>query len=480
MNRNQIKRLQQASLALDLTGQARADLFDQVTHYAAHYLDSIATSPAYGTPPDKADLVAGLAIKEQPIDTEELFDLIATKVDTVGIDPSSGRFLGFIPGGGLVYSGLGDLLAAVANRYPGVYHASPGAATIEAELLKWMGGVLGYPSSASGYLASGGSLANLTAIVTAREAHGVVGDAIPYSVVYLTEHVHHCIDKALHIAGLGGCIQRKVSVDDHYRMDADALEAAIQADVQAGLQPWLVVGSAGTTNTGAVDPLQTIGEIASAHDLWFHIDGAYGGLFKLCPEGQAILKGTERSDSIVVDPHKTLFLPYGLGAVLVKDASKQFAAFNAHADYMDVVRDNDELSQADLSPELTKHFRGLRMWLPLRLVGVEPFQAALSEKIGLARYFHQQIQSIPGFEAGPYPDLSVATYRYRPQRGDINDFNQRLMDAIIAEGQVYLTSTRLNGDIWLRAAILSFRTHLEEVDVALDRLRVHAARLANS
>jgi glutamate/tyrosine decarboxylase-like PLP-dependent enzyme len=398
----------------------------------------------------------------------------------VGINTTSGRFLGFIPGGGLVYSALGDFLAAIANRYAGVYHASPGAVTVENSLLKWLGTILEYPESASGNLTSGGSLANLTAIITARDAHGIVGDMIPRAVVYLTDQVHHSIGKALHIAGLGQCIQRTVQVDNDYRMKPDALEALIKADKQAGLQPWMVVVSAGTTNTGAVDPLQQIGEIAAAHGLWYHIDGAYGGLFKLCPEGQAVLKGTEYSDSIVVDPHKTLFLPYGTGAVLVKDARKQFAAFNAHADILEFTHDNAELSSADLSPELTKHFRGLRLWLPLKLLGVQPFQAALSEKIALARYFHEQIQRIPGFEVGPYPDLSVATYHYLPSRGDANEFNQRLMEAVHREGTIYISSTRLDGKLMLRAAIMSFRTHLEDVDVAVDRLRYHAQQLAET
>lgn len=481
MQPEDIKHLEQASRALNLTGDARADLFNRVTQYATHYLDGIESAPAYTAPAsDQRAFREAVAISEDGVDIDQVLSLLAEDVDSVGIGTTSGRFLGFIPGGALVYAGLGDFLAAIANRYASVYHASPGAVTIENSLLQWLANVLDYPESASGNLASGGSIANLTAIVTARDAHEIVGETIPRAVVYLTEHVHHCIGKALHIAGLSACVQRTVPVDDHYRMQPDALDVMIQADKNAGLQPWLVVASAGTTNTGAVDPLQQIGEITAAHDLWYHIDGAYGGLFKLCPEGQAVLQGTESSDSIVVDPHKTLFLPYGTGAVLVKDASQQFAAFTAHADYMESVYDNNERSPADLSPELTKHFRGLRMWLPLKLLGVRPFQAAMSEKIALARYFHAQIQQIPGFVAGPAPDLSVGTYRYLPTRGDADAFNQRLMDALHKEGTVYISPTRLDGNLILRAAIMSFRTHLEDIDTALDRLRFHAEQLAKT
>jgi aromatic-L-amino-acid/L-tryptophan decarboxylase len=480
MSREEIKRLQHASHVLDLKDDARSMLFEQITQYAGQFLDGIGTAPAYSAPTEQSAFLKHAAITDAGVDIESVLDLLAQHVDSVGINTTSGRFLGYIPGGGLVYAGLGDFLAAIANRYASLYHASPGAVAIENSLLKWLGTILDYPESASGYLASGGSIANLTAIITARDAYGIVGDVIPHAVVYLTEHVHHCIGKAFHIAGLSQAIQRTVIVDDHYRMEPASLEALIEADKQAGLQPWMVIASAGTTNTGAVDPLQQIGEIATAHRLWFHIDGAYGGLFKLCPEGQAVLQGTEYSDSIVVDPHKTLFLPYGTGAVLIKDAGKQFAAFNAHADYIEFVHDNNELSAADLSPELTKHFRGLRLWLPLKLLGVQPFQAALSEKIALARYFYEQIKHVPGFEVGPYPDLSVATYRYMPARGNVNEYNQRLMEAVLREGEIYISSTRLDGQLMLRAAIMSFRTHLEDIDIALDRLGYHAQQLAKT
>jgi glutamate/tyrosine decarboxylase-like PLP-dependent enzyme len=297
--------------------------------------------------------------------------------------------------------------------------------------------------------------------------------------VYVTAHVHHCIDKALRVAGLGHCVQRTVRVDEGYRMDAGALQDAIRADKKAGLRPWLIVASAGTTNTGAVDPLADLNDIARAHGLWFHVDGAYGAFFVLCPEGQAVLGGMDRSDSIVMDPHKTLFLPYGTGAVLIKDRHKLYASHNADADYMrDLLDDVGELSPADLSPELTKHFRGLRLWLPLKCLGVGPFRAALSEKIQLARYFYERIQHIDGFEVGPYPDLSVVTYRYHPQRGNADDFNQHLTQAIHQDGHVFISSTRVDGKLVLRLAVSCFRTHLDDIDTTLEMLTRTAQQLA--
>lgn len=474
---DEIRRLEAVSRKLDLDGKERNALFEQMTQYATQYLDSIASAPAYTHPLENNQFENDATIHSDGIDMEQILRHLAENVDSVGIGTTSGRFIGYIPGGAIPQSAIGDFLSAITNRYAGIYHASPGAVTIENSLLNWMGNILDYPETSSGYLSSGGSIANLTAIVTARDAHGISGTEISRSVVYLTEHVHHCIGKALHIAGLSDCIRQTIPVDVNYRMDADALAEQIQSDKSAGRNPFIVIGSAGTTNTGSVDPLEAIGQIAEVENLWYHIDGAYGGLFKLCPEGQAILQGTSYSDSIVVDPHKTLFLPYGTGAVLVKDAKKQFAAFNAHADYMEFINDNDMLSSADLSPELTKHFRGLRLWLPLKLLGTDIFKVAMSEKIQLARYFHEKMQSISGFEVGNFPDLSVVTYRYIPERGDVNEFNERLMKAIVDEGQVYLSSTRLNGNLVLRIAIMSFRTHLDDIETVIDRLQYHARQL---
>ena len=256
------------------------------------------------------------------------------------------------------------------------------------------------------------------------------------------------------------------------------MEQAILADKAAGLNPWLIVAAAGTTNTGSVDPLLEISQIAAGHGLWFHVDGVYGAFFCLCPEGEEALSGMERSDSIVMDPHKTLFLPYGSCAVLVKDGGKLYASQNFAGAYMqDIPDDIAELSPAELSPELTKHFRGLRLWLPLKLFGLAPFRAALSEKILLARYFHDKISQAGGFEAGPYPDLSVVTYRYLPERGDAGAFNQRLIQAIQKDGRIFISSTQIDGNFILRLAIGSFRTHLDDIDQALDVLKWTARRL---
>jgi aromatic-L-amino-acid decarboxylase len=471
-----IKRLEAQARRLEIDASQRADLLDQVTAYSRQYLEGIAGEPAFG-------LADGRALYESPLAEEgtglaEALALLRDNVDCSGINTTSGKFMGYIPGGGLFPAALGDYLAAVTNRYAGHFFASPGAVRIENMLLQWMASAVGYPASALGNLTSGGSAANLLAIVAARDTYAIAGPKLDRSVVYLTEHAHHSVEKALHVAGLSGCIRHEVPVDANYRMDAQALEMAIVSDQMAGLIPWLIVAAAGTTDTGAVDPLAEIAAIAVDHDLWFHVDGAYGAFFALCPEGRATLTGMEASDSLVLDPHKALFLPYGTGAVLVKDGNQLYASQNYKAAYMqDIPEEIEEVSPAELSFELTKHFRGLRLWLPLKLFGLAPFRAALSEKIHLARYFHDQIQRADGFETGPAPDLSVVTYRYLPPRGDADEFNQRLVKEIQQAGKLFINSTRVGQRFVLRLAILSFRTHLEHVDEALEVLSWTAARL---
>jgi aromatic-L-amino-acid decarboxylase len=478
--KQQIKQLEAAARFLEPDEHQRQQLLDRVAAYSQEYLESIANAPANGTHADGRDLLAS-PIAEQGIDISEALDLLRENVDTTGISTTSGRFLGYIPGGALFPAALGDYLAAIANRYAGHYFASPGAVRMENMLLDWMAEVVGYPKISAGNLTSGGSIANLVAIVAARDTHLISGERLTQAVVYLTEHAHHSVRKALHIAGLDGTIQRRIPVDARYRMDADLLEKAILADRAAGLYPWLIIAAAGTTNTGSVDPLLDLGQIAADHGLWFHVDGSYGAFFCLCREGQEALRGMHGSDSLVMDPHKTLFLPYGAGAVLVKDGSKLYASQNFAGAYMqDIPDDIEELSPADLSPELTKHFRGLRLWLPLKLFGLAPFRAALSEKILLARYFHEQIGRLPGFEAGPFPDLSVVTYRYLPERGDADAFNQRLVQDIQKDGRIFISSTQIDGRFILRLAIGSFRTHLDDIDLALEVLQSSARRLVET
>ncbi len=376
---------------------------------------------------------------------------------------------------------LGDLLADVGNRYVGIRFAAPAAAQMERSLVEWMGGLVGYPATAGGDLTSGASIANLEGIVTAREAFGIRSADVPRIVVYLTSQTHHCIEKALRISGLAECIVRRVDLDDGMRMRPERLDAMIRADVVAGLHPWLVVATAGTTDTGAVDPLAAIADIADTHSLWLQVDAAYGGFFILTAHGQQVLAGIERSRTVVMDPHKGLFLPFGSGALIVRDERQLADAHRYSALYLNDARESEGVfSSADLSLELSRPFRGLRLWLPLRLFGLAPFRAALEEKLLLARYFHSQLSETPGWIVGPSPDLSVVTYRYLPERGNANDFNRLLLQAVSADERAVISATEIDGAYTLRLAVLHYRTHLDHVDGLLEVLTREAARLESA
>ncbi|MFI5136147.1 MAG: pyridoxal phosphate-dependent decarboxylase family protein, partial [Chitinophagales bacterium] len=462
--RDRILQLEKISGQLEPTADKRNEIRRQVVDYAEEFINHIETINAYNFPKGEDAALLSSPINDEPKKIEELISLLKNNVDHAGLNPASGGHLGYIPGGGIYFSALGDYLADVFDRYAGIYFAGPGAVRMENMLIRWIAEVMGYPDDAAGNLTSGGSIANLMGIVCARDASGIKAHDYEKALIYMTKQVHHSVDKAIRIAGLKDCLIRYVPMDDQYRMKPNDLEQMIMTDKMNRLFPLVVIASAGTTDVGAIDPLEEIGRITKKHELWYHIDAAYGGFFMLTEEGKQKLRGIEMSDSLVVDPHKALFLPYGSGVVLVKDKKKLQQSHFYQANYMqDAASSTEEISPADLSPELTKHFRGLRLWLPLMLHGLKPFRACLEEKLLLAKYFHQEVQKI-GFEVGPEPELSVVTYRFIPKQGDANDFNKRLIELVQKDGRVFISSTMLDGKFILRAAILAFRTHLKTVD----------------
>jgi aromatic-L-amino-acid decarboxylase len=465
--RADIARLREGAAPLEPDSAERRVLGAQALNHALAYIDQVEEAPSNRPWSEVFTQRLDPEFTEQGRDAAAVLDYVGTCIDRPGFATTSPRFMAYIPGGALFHSALGDLLAGASNKYSGFASASPGAVRIENACAAWLANVIGYPDSASGTLTSGGSIANLTAIVAAREAR----DADGGGAVYLTRFAHYCIEKALHIAGRGRSPKRVIATDDAYRMSLEALEQALEEDRRNGVRPWLVVASAGTVDTGAIDPLPEIAELCRRYGAWLHVDGAYGGLFALCDEGRVLLRGIELADSVALDPHKTLFLPYGTGAALVRDGPLLQAAFSASADYIRPLGESEVgPSPADLSPELTRHFRALRLWLPLQIAGVAAFRAAQAEKLALARYFHARLSELECWDAGPAPDLSVVAFRYLPKSGDVDDFNERLIRHIQQEGRVMLSGTRIDGSFRMRCAILCFRTHLEHVDDCVDAL----------
>jgi aromatic-L-amino-acid decarboxylase len=470
----EIDRLERAARPLEPGATRRRRLRHAVMASAERFLRSLRHRKAFEETADRGSGLRDVPITERGLPLEQVLAHFEHDVVRPGCQPASGGHLAYIPGGGLYHAALGDYLAAVSNKYAGVFFPGPGAVRMENLLVRWVADLVGYPTGAGGHIASGGSIANLAAIATARDAHRLRGAEYGRAAVYLTDQTHYCIEKALNIAGMSEAPLRRVAMDDRFRMRPDALAAAIGADRAHGLRPWLVVAAAGTTDSGAVDPLDDIATVARDAGCWLHVDAAYGGFFLLTEHGRRLLRGIERSDSAVLDPHKGLFLPYGSGIVIARDAAALAATHRYTGHYMQDARpEPGDESPADLSLELSKHFRGPRMWLPLVLLGTQPFRAALDEKLLLARYFHAAIGRL-GFEVGPPPELSVVTFRWAPPGASLeeaNRLNRALVEGVHRDGRVFLSSTLLNGRFTLRLAAVSFRTHRRTIDLALRVLR---------
>ena len=466
-----IKLLEIESRLLDPNPQLRDKWNKAVQKYADEFLDDIENLKTYHVEKEMGIKLLDFPISETSKSIEELLEIIKENVDTPALNPASGGHLAYIPGGGIFPTALGDYLADVTNRYAGIFFAGPGAVRMENLLLRWMCKIVGYPKTALGNLTSGGSIANLMAITTARDHMQIKARDIEKSVIYLTGQAHHSLQKAIRIAGLAEAKLSYIPIDDRFRMNVSALQNAIERDIENGLKPFLLIASAGTTDTGAIDPMNKIAKLTKQFGIWFHVDAAYGGFFVLAEEVKNSFVGMEQADSITIDPHKGLFLAYGTGAVLIRNVEALQNTNNYQASYMqDVIAEENEPSPANLSPELTKHFRGMRMWLPLQLFGLKPFKAAISEKIWLCRYFYEEIQKI-GFEVGPEPELSVAIYRYLPKNGDANSFNAKIVKLVREDGRVFLSSTTIDGIFWIRIAILCFRSHLNTIDLCLQILK---------
>ena len=463
--RADIERLRQDAAPLEPDAPTRRAIGSQALNHALGYWDQVETASSNRPWSEVFSQRLDPEFTDEGRDVAQVLDYVGACVEAPGFATTSPRFMAYIPGGGVPYSAFGDLIAATSNKYSGFASASPGAVRIENACVAWLAGIIGYPHDAAGTLTSGGSIANLTAVVAAREARDAEGGG----AIYVTRFAHYCIDKALHIAGRARSPKRLIATDENYRMSLEALEQALEEDRRDGIRPWIVVASAGTVDTGAIDPLPEIAELCRRYGAWLHVDGAYGGLFALCDEGRALLKGIDQADSVALDPHKTLFLPYGTGAVVVRDGRILQEAFSASGEYIRPLGESEVgPSPTDLSPELTRHFRALRLWLPLQIAGIAAFRAAQAEKLALARYFHARLSEMDGFDPGPEPQLSVVAFRYLPKSGDADDFNERLMRHIQQEGRVMMSGTRIDGTYRLRCAILCFRTHLEHVDDAIE------------
>ncbi|MFB3738882.1 MAG: aspartate aminotransferase family protein [Candidatus Velamenicoccus archaeovorus] len=459
---------------LDPSPEQMREMGEAALAYAIEFLRQRGEAPASRF--EEAEAVAR-AHREPPPEIGGDFGPLLELVDTIAgnsADNAGPGFLAYIPGGGLFASSLADLLSTTIDRFVNLWGEAPVAAQIESNVVRWLCDLFGFPPESRGVLTSGGSMANLSAIVTARTAH--LPEDFLHGALYVSEHVHASVTKAAMLAGFPQRNVRRVPVTPELRMDVDALRRAIAEDRGAGFAPFAVVASAGTTNTGTIDPLARIADVCEAEGLWLHVDAAYGGFFQLTERGRERFAGIERADSITLDPHKGMFLPYGTGALVVRHGAKLREAHFVGAAYLqDLAADADIPNFTEYSAELSRDFRGLRVWFPLKLHGVASFREALDEKLDLARHLYDELSTDPALELPWEPDLTVVPFRLR-EGGDTE--NRRLLEAINASKRVFLSSTVIDGRFTIRACILSHRTHKDRIDECIEIVRRAAAQLA--
>jgi aromatic-L-amino-acid decarboxylase len=457
--------------SLELDAPTLRAMIERATERLAQHVESLPTQPMHATTGGrKLARALRMPMPERGVSFDRLVRLLFGRVLPASLNTASPGYLAYIPGGGLVHSAVADLITDVTNRYVGVFLAAPGLVQLEANVVRWFCDVLGLPRTAGGVLTTGGSLANFSAVVAARR------DRLPEDflrgTIYVSEEAHHSVQKAAMLAGFPEARVRVIPSDQRFRMRIDALERLITEDREAGLTPFLLVGSAGTTATGAVDDLEALGDIATRERLWLHVDAAYGGFFALTERGRAILKGIERADSVTLDPHKGLFLPYGTGCLVVRDEDTLRRAHSMTASYLPPMQTEEGLVDfCELSPELSRGARGLRVWLPLMMHGAGVFREALDEKLDLARMAARRLREMDGVEVVAEPELSLLAFRVTRAglEGEALDaFNRRVMSAVNARQRVLLTGAVVHGRFLIRMCILSFRTHADRIEMALE------------
>ncbi len=446
------------------------------------HLDSLPAQRAADT--EGAAELSRTLIEREPPETgapaEELLDLLFDRAIPKSFNTASPGYIAYIPGGGLFPSAVAEFVAAATNRYVGVFGAAPLLAQIETNVVRWFARLAGLPEGAGGFLASGGSLANFSAIVAARR------DRLPEEffsgTLYVSDQTHHCVAKAAVLAGFPAKNVREIPSDDRFRLRLDLLAEAVREDRRKGLAPFLVAGSAGTTNTGAVDDLPALGAFCRREGLWFHVDAAYGGFFLMTERGRRAMAGIDGADSVVLDPHKGLFLPYGSGCLLVRDTATLRRAHTAGAEYLPgLQRDPDFVDFCEISPELSRGNRGLAVWLPLKMFGLGPFRRNLDEKMDLAAYAADELGRRGDVEVAAAPELSLFAFRFvREGLGEkaLAALNRRILDRVNARGRVHMTATTTKGKTWLRICVRSVRTHRDRSDAALEDLAAAAREAA--
>jgi aromatic-L-amino-acid decarboxylase len=462
-----------AGVTLEITVAEMRAMADEVIARSIEHIASVERQPSRGD----VDAAAVCRSLREPAPEEgaplnqlldHLFrDAIPRSFTTIG--PG---YLAYIPGGGLYPAALADFIADTTNRFTGIWQAAPVLVQLEANALDWLRDWMGFPDTTRGLFTTGGSMATFNAILCARER--LLGADIRRGVLYTSDQAHHSVLKSAKMAGVMPDRVRAIRTDDGYRLSLDALSDAIREDRQQGLLPFAVVSNAGTTNTGAVDPLDEIAELCAREGLWHHVDGAYGAFFALCDELRDVLKGLSRADSLTLDPHKGMFLPYGTGALLVRDGAALRAAHEATAAYLPAMPHPDDFyDPSQHGPELSRGFPGLRVWLCVKLFGAAAFREAIAEKRRLAVDAWRRISALPHIVIDAAPELSLFAFHVTwpgATRPEEDDATRTLLENTTKRGRVMLTGCTAHDRFLGRVCVLSFRTHQQHIDHLVEDL----------
>ncbi|MEM7538228.1 MAG: aminotransferase class I/II-fold pyridoxal phosphate-dependent enzyme [Chloroflexota bacterium] len=448
------------------------------------------------TLPDKPVTRTGTRAELEPLlreplpttgtDFDEILAQLKQDVFTHIMHVNHPRFFAFVPSPSNYVSAVTEALIAGFNAFNGIWLEGAGAAQIEVIVLDWLREACGMPPSSGGIFVSGGSMANITGLAVAR--HVKLGGPNPDAMVYCSAQTHSSVEKGLRVLGFYPHQLRKVPVGADYRIDVSALKTMVAEDQAAGRQPFCVVANAGTTNTGAIDPLPALADFCEAQNLWLHVDGAYGAAAVLCPRGKALLAGMGRAHSLSLDPHKWLFQPLGMGCLLVREERWMRDTFHILPEYLaDTLIDGDEhqlreVNFCDHGIQLTRNLSALKLWVSLKFYGLEAFQEAIEHGFVMTELMETLLRQTPGWEVYTPAQMAVINFRYVPptlapeQR---NAFQYQLVDAIMTGGFAMIASTVLNGDTVLRACPIHYGTTEDDIRRTVEWLDRLAANLMN-
>jgi len=395
------------------------------------------------------------------------------------------RMFGYVQSPGTPLAAFADLLASVLNANLTVWRSAPAPVELERLTIDWIRQILGFNVEAGGLFVSGGSMANLAAIAAARQAKGASSGRLR---MYASSETHFSVAKAAALLGIGRENVQHVAVDERFRIRVDDLAAKITADLQQGHVPFCVVANAGTVNTGAVDPLTEVREVANRFELWMHVDGSYGAFAILAESARKLFAGMERADSIALDPHKWLYLPVDVGCVIYRAPEIAGSAFAHEAEYTRIIGEKADEAFAfwNYGPELSRRFRALKVWMLLKGVGLDALSDAIESNLACARYLESMARTSDDFEMVVPVELSIFCFRHVPVQlrsespETIDAFNERLLIALQRDGSSYLSNATLRGRFALRGCVLNYRTTLKDMDILLDDLRRVARSLPTS